>query len=476
VLGDSDTRQQAEGNTMTTNDAQPPDESVNWTDEQWDAWCCGPIDIDDEPNDEDPAADFDCEREAEHAEWLESLAEAQLAAEVAEWEVGHPGEPMPDFPGFTIDDDDAPADDAPADEARHTSWFPTSMAALIAEAKQPPAEPVYLHRVEDKAHLALLYRGKLSSIAGQSETCKSWFAQLAAVQVLDTGAAVVYVDFEDDAASIVRRLIQLGASKRQLLTQLFVLHPSEASGWHSDSMSLARREFRLVLDHWDKLDEGLGLIVLDGVTSALSLDSLNPNDNAEVVGWYNDASQLARDYNAAVLLVDHTTKPNPNDRYAGGASQKLNAITGSQFKAELTGKPFSRNQPGLVHIKLTKDRPGSLRAHAVGGRGAVQHIADMHLDANFAENTVRVYLKVPSIEKTEDGDTKLTVLWGRIEKFLGDVGTPRTTTEIKSVRGEDKLIVAALMQMLAAGRVTETKQGQSRLYTLVDEPDIVVEP
>jgi hypothetical protein len=60
--------------------------------------------------------------------------------------------------------------------------------------------------------VSLLYKGLTHSFHGESESCKSMVAQAEAVQVLMAGGTVLYVDFESDGATVVDRLLTLGAS------------------------------------------------------------------------------------------------------------------------------------------------------------------------------------------------------------------------------------------------------------------------
>ena len=58
----------------------------------------------------------------------------------------------------------------------------------------------------------LFYAGKVHSVHGETESGKSWIVQYAAAQCLlasDTDA-VLYVDFEDNAADVGDRLVKLG--------------------------------------------------------------------------------------------------------------------------------------------------------------------------------------------------------------------------------------------------------------------------
>ncbi|HEY9379500.1 MAG TPA: hypothetical protein VIQ02_20675 [Jiangellaceae bacterium] len=55
----------------------------------------------------------------------------------------------------------------------------------------------------------MFYPGRCHTIASESEAGKGWLTQHAAVYELDRGQHVLYVDFEDEAAAVVGRLLAL---------------------------------------------------------------------------------------------------------------------------------------------------------------------------------------------------------------------------------------------------------------------------
>jgi len=76
-----------------------------------------------------------------------------------------------------------------------SSWHPIDLTDAISGEGIAP--PVALHRTDS---VALLYPERIHWIQGESETLKSWLAQLAVAQVLlaDKWNSVLYIDFEDD--------------------------------------------------------------------------------------------------------------------------------------------------------------------------------------------------------------------------------------------------------------------------------------
>src|SRR3954454_5953496 len=63
--------------------------------------------------------------------------------------------------------------------------------------------PTVGHRDDGRG---LFYRGKVSSVAGESEAGKSWLMLVTAVDEIRARHPVLYIDFEDDPSGIVERL------------------------------------------------------------------------------------------------------------------------------------------------------------------------------------------------------------------------------------------------------------------------------
>ncbi|MFE5157865.1 hypothetical protein ACFRNT_04905 [Streptomyces sp. NPDC056697] len=84
------------------------------------------------------------------------------------------------------------------------AWAPVDIAAAWEAAEVE--ERADVGRLSGDMPIGLFYRGKINGVHAESEAGKSWFACLVVVQEIQAGRYVAYIDFEDDAASIVRRL------------------------------------------------------------------------------------------------------------------------------------------------------------------------------------------------------------------------------------------------------------------------------
>lgn len=239
----------------------------------------------------------------------------------------------------------------------------------------------------------LLYRGKEHSVAGEPESGKTWFALLLASQVLRVGGRVTYVDFEDDARTVVGRLLKLGVL--------------------ADRLRDPARQFRYVRPEADvppgKLAELLtfsdgvaDLLVLDGYTEgagAVGLDIMSQND---IALWRQKIVKPALTLGCATLVTDHVVKDKDSrGRYAIGAQHKLAGLTGVQFLIEVT-ETWGRGLKGRSRVIVTKDRNGGLRPKGKATSTPNHtHIGDLVGDATSGDMTSLV-LWPPFEDKAAD--------------------------------------------------------------------------
>ena len=207
-----------------------------------------------------------------------------------------------------------------------SSWSPVDLREAVSGEYSGP-QPGLLRRSDGEQ---LMYPGKLHSVAGPPGGGKSWIAQVLCAQVLQADSNTLYVDFEDAAESVVGRLKILGVPDQTILGRFGYVSPSEPFPTNPPAD----------LDRWV---EAVDLVVLDGVTDAMTLNQWNPLDNKDaaefmqrLVGPFSSGERRP-----AVLMVDHVTKSKDNrGGYAIGAQHKLAAGYRQQDK--------NQSQPGTV--------------------------------------------------------------------------------------------------------------------------------
>jgi 5S rRNA maturation endonuclease (ribonuclease M5) len=235
-----------------------------------------------------------------------------------------------------------------------TSWVAVDLDAILTGEYQP-AQPTIGQRADG---VGILYAGKRHLVVGESESGKSWFALLIAAQELHKGHGVLFIDFEDDGAGIVGRLLALDVSREVIAAHFRYLRPDTPIS--DDGV-----EFADLTAAYQEIEPTI--CVIDGVTEGMACHGLSVNSNDDVAIWDHLLARPVAELGAAVLSVDHVVKSNDNrGRYALGGVHKINAIDGAVFVLENV-TAFGVGRAGRSRIKISKDRPGQLRRQSQPG-------------------------------------------------------------------------------------------------------------
>nr|WP_293012020.1 bifunctional DNA primase/polymerase [Mycolicibacterium sp.] len=254
---------------------------------------------------------------------------------------------------------------------------PPSWAAIDLRAAMRDAVNVVATVLRRSDGAALFYPGKVHSVHGESESGKSWLALCAAAECIGRGEPVLYVDFEDSAASVAKRLLLLGVEMDSLCNpDMFrYINPeiNPNKGTTADKQAFV-----------DTVNGKYSLAVIDGVTESMTLYGLSGKDSDDVATWHQQLPKvLARHTGAAVVCIDHVTKdPTTRSRWAQGSQHKMAALDGAAYVVEAES-PLAVGQAGRVSVRVAKDRPGRVRGLAGKWRKSdrTQHVADLHLDS-----------------------------------------------------------------------------------------------
>ena len=193
-----------------------------------------------------------------------------------------------------------------------------------------------------------LYQGGLHSIAGAPDSGKTTIALVWAVELLQGGLPVVFLDEEGGPEIVTEKLKALGAKPSDLRNLVYLPFPGRAWG-ELDVKELASLA----------AETGPAMMLWDSSAAFLARAGLDENSAPDVTGWWAKVLMpIARDLKVAMLVIDHDTKSTESSRYARGSGAKLAAID-VQFKVEIM-KPFSRGQDGMLKLLVTKDRRGYL--------------------------------------------------------------------------------------------------------------------
>lgn len=304
--------------------------------------------------------------------------------------------------------DEPPPEDDDVDPVP-PSWAPQDLSAIVNGTFVRPA-PELLPRSDGQY---LLYPGKVHSLHGESESGKSWVAQYEAARLVMQDRPVLYVDFEDDAAGVAGRLLDLGVPGEQLLAHFTYIRPEsspatahELAAWHA------------------MLGGTFDYAVVDGVTDAMGIFGKESSSNNDEVSSFlrTFPKQLARRTGAAVVLIDHVTKDKETrGRFAIGGQAKMAGLDGAAYVVDVVS-PLGKGMRGELTIRVAKDRPGGVRGACGPPRKsdrtqeAARFILDSTSGSPRAELAVPVY--TPDGERS-DGATEFrpTHLMEKVSQF-----------------------------------------------------------
>jgi hypothetical protein len=238
------------------------------------------------------------------------------------------------------------ARDEGRDEQEDTSggWDRVDLTDYVTGKQSTP--PPTIGRRKDGA--CLFYRGKVNGIHGESESAKTWICLHAAADELIAGECVMYLDYEDDAAGIVGRLMALGVPGDVILARFFYRNPETAIT--AEALDKLKTEAR-----------DCSLIVIDATTEAMQVEGLKGRDENDVAEFHNRLSRPLAKCGAAVVIIDHVVKDEAA-RHLGpvGSQGKRAGITGSSVYVEVIVR-MTRGSKGRSRLYVSKDRPGHVR-------------------------------------------------------------------------------------------------------------------
>lgn len=241
-----------------------------------------------------------------------------------------------------------------------SGWIPADMNQLLDSmivGTYVPERP--LIGMIDGAEVGIIYEGRISGIAGDSSSGKTWTALALGASEMVKGNVFVLVDLEDTLAGTLERLLDMGLDPEVVRTRFVYLAPETR-------FDLAAQG----LVYMTVTERRPTLVAIDSVGEALAIEGKNPNADEEVAAWVRKLPRWLARLGPAVLLLDHVTKASEGKGDPSGTQRKKSAITGAQYNQQAQA-PFRRGQAGHAIITCTKDR----RGYWANG----QVVAELHL-------------------------------------------------------------------------------------------------
>jgi hypothetical protein len=219
---------------------------------------------------------------------------------------------------------------------------------------------------------------------------------------------------------------------------------------------------------WQELLERTGteLVIIDGVTESLTIWGGETKDNDSITLWMRQfPKRIATRTGAAVVTIDHVNKStDTRGRFAIGGQAKLAALDGAAYLIE----PLEALAPGKVGsivMRVTKDRPGGIRKHAVNWRkkDRTQEAAIISMDATGLHIKFEVFVpraKEEMIESESQDELKKIV-----DAINSNPGISPTTLK-GTVNKDSRTLAPYLDRLVATNRIKrqEIKSGD-RIYT-----------
>jgi hypothetical protein len=206
------------------------------------------------------------------------------------------------------------------------------------------------------------------------------------------------------------------------------------------------------------------LVVIDGVTEAMTMYGLNPNDNKDIATFGRALPRPLAAAGAAIVCLDHVTKnTDSRGRYAIGGVHKHNGIDGAAYILE-NREPFGINITGRSAILLSKDRPGQLRKHGQRRKDGLTHFADLTVTSHD-ESYSEFEIQPPQEHATE---FKPTHLMAKISDAITQYGPMSQRQIIATVGGKRDYVINALAILQRDGHVSD-KTPHTLLTPYVEE-------
>lgn len=361
-----------------------------------------------------------------------------------------------------------PGERNPLDE-RSASWEPVDLGPYL-DGEVDPVQPGILFREDG---VGLIYPGRVNTLYGRSESGKSWIAFQAALNVIESGGRVMYLDCEDDPQQTVERLRLLGGIDEDIRHRFTYVRPESPLGalmfsrWgeHRPSESGERNDavFKEALANINP-----ELIVVDGLSVLYGIHGLDTNDTSSterLTGWFK---RLTHNHRRTVIIIDHTAKNAGLGATPLGSQHKVAMIQGVALQVHPVTRPVP-GRTGEVWLAVGKDRLGTVRQHSTDAEHSIASEVLMH----STEDGMRFEFKVPDAKNVVIGDDSgasrvldqlakdCEALW-----LATDPEIPRTKKEIKIALGKPittSRFETALKSLLSDGvleKVGKTKGAQ----------------
>ena len=215
-----------------------------------------------------------------------------------------------------------------------------------------------LHRPDDRG---IFPEKRISWIAGQPGSGKSWIVYFAIMEALLQGGRVLYIDTDDIGDNFKRRTRILGG--KGVFDQPNFFYTNEPPNRYADNYEPddpLHDPLHHALCKWLEASEGPRVVVIDSAFSS-GADS----SGASIAQWAYDRIDLWKEQEPTIIVVDHVPKRDKPGARTGrggiGSQDKLALVTGVSYYVPSL-KCWTDTEGGRVTLIVDKDKTSGTSA------------------------------------------------------------------------------------------------------------------
>lgn len=315
-----------------------------------------------------------------------------------------------------------------------TNHLHADLTGILTDGIPQPDPPAYCRRQDGNA---LFYPARVNGLYGDPEAAKSWIAQVAVVETLNTGGRATIIDVDHNGpAATSARLALLGAP-----TQL-IADPNHFRYYEPDDRDELLNTIAQAVA-WNP-----HVAVLDSLGELLPMYGASSVDNDEITEALRRLANPLANAGACVITIDHLPKNSDarSSGYAIGGTAKKRAMDGALIHVD-TKTPAAPGQTGRMVLRIEKDRPGRLRENSSG-----KYAGTFILDSTQPQIIATIDLE--TIPTNDDGGRRYTIFMEKISRYVEDNDQVSFNDIRTSVGGNEKQLKAAIKTLTEEGFMT----------------------
>lgn len=303
----------------------------------------------------------------------------------------------------------------------------------------------------------LLYAGMVHWWQGEPESGKSLLLLRIALDLVNQGRTVMWIDEESGLTMTADRLARMGANPDKLDEHFFY--------YESPGMTLSDEDRMALLQEVEETQPNL--VVMDSCADLLTQAGLDEDDNQEITTWYRHILQPLAQRGSAVVVIDHVVKSkDARGTYArGGGAKKSKTDVAWGLRVE---SRFALDPPkiGVIELTINKDRlgrmPGRVTYNIGGKTDGTTHVRRQDTTGQASDTRQRIRVETTNYLLEHAGTPNKALSSRQIcESITGGKDTVREVLE--DLRTDDNSLVSSYLEF------DEDQNKEIRYYWAVDD-------